>query len=414
MLPPVDALMRCAVAEGLDIPLETLQMPIPKALLHLPTRSRGLGITSAAMVAPGAYLASSLHCSAHLAPLIARRSRNGAVREALATDMFLEDALQRYNALLPAVGQLQVPLQQRRQQEFTAAVNAHLLQQVLDHVDSVASDEDRSYMTTLLAEFSHPTSGAWLRARPREAHEWASDEQVRVKVLWRLLLPVMSVGACPLCRAQCDKWGRHALSCNKTAPLPPHQGRRPGPANSLDKRPLSNVSRHDDITNLLAAEARRSGVFDRVEVEPEGLYDPPHQALRPDYVTYTEHGRPVVVDVMCPNSLAHKLDRHGAPKAMNVAANRKHRTHDDPCRAAHLRFTPFAVSLFGVYHKEAAEELKRLARASVSRDPRLVYSQHVHRLRVKVVNVLGNAAAEAVIRRHSDQGELFRLLRSPY
>ena len=101
---------------------------------------------------------------------------------------------------------------------------------------------------------------------------------------------------------------------------------------------------------------------------------------------------------------------------MNVAANRKHRTHDEPCAAGRFLFRPFSVSLFGVFDKEANLELKRLARERAVRDPRLVYSQHIHRLRVKISNHLGNCAAEAVIRRRVDAplDALIPLLRNPY
>ena len=319
----------------------------------LPVRNGGLGIRSASVLAPSAYLASvtaSHHLILQILPLRLQMFHIPFESEALSCWSI-------GNAFPPPVG-----------------TDAHL-QKVWDscRVESLASDllesaPDAVSRARLLAA-STAESGAWLNALPLSSMGLQMDNNtVRVAVGLRLGVPLCHPHFCQHCSEEVDQLGTHGLHCKFS------QGR---------------FYRHGALNNIIKRSLTAAHVPSRLE--PVGMSR--SDGKRPDGASTIpwERGKLLVWDVTCPDTLAPSylpLATRNAREVATAAETRK------STKYAHLdcHFVPIAIETVGCMGPRTLKFLKDLGRRLERvTDSALSYVYLVQRLSVALQ--WGNAAS---------------------
>ena len=328
----------------------------------LPVRTGGLGVRSATLLAPSAFLASAAG-SAHLVhQIIPSRLHNSPYPE-------VEDALkswhQGHNDPPPVASDAFC-----QKNWDTPRVTA-----VADALLRAAPDE--TARARLLASQRRET-GEWLQAPPMSALGLRMDNEViRVAAGLRLGITLCLPHQCHQCSADVDHLGLHDLSCQKS------QGQHP---------------RHAAVNELI----RRSLASAKIpsHLEPSGIMR--SDGKRPDGATIMpwKNGRTMVWDATCPDTFAPSHVAHAAREAGTVASQaerNKCQKYALLCTSHH--FVPIAIETSGVFGPEAASffgELGRRIRAETG-EPRslqfLLQGISVAVQRGNAAAVLGTAPA---------------------
>ena len=329
--PPEDhsaalAAFDCSVRECLEqlggLPLT----PASWQQATLGTGAGGLGLRSAVLHAPAAFIASLTSSASGCAQL---DSAFQAASPALAR------AVAAYNSDVEPSDQLPASPPVSKQSTLSAALDKSRLNQLLC---SSAGEAARAHLNLV----QQPGAGAWLHAVPSEALGLHIQPHLfRVLLRMRLRLPIAASDSfCPLCDGVADRFGDHARAC----------------ACGGDR-----VKRHNRLRSVVAARASAAGLSP--EVEKPGLLP-----LRPDELGACEAGtaahsnrRPA--DVWLPNWGLHgpaALDlavtsgmRSGVLTQSASAGDHAARTYEDrkrqhqrtesQCREQGLQFVPLVA-----------------------------------------------------------------------
>lgn len=297
----------------------------------LPVHDGGLGIRSARMLAPSAFLASAaatLLLQNEIVPSRIKQLVDSARSEAL-------DVWSRSVSVPP-------PAQpgDKIQKVWDAAITAETYQGLLSRA---ASDIDRARM--LSAAAAH--SGDWLLAAPISAVGLRlSNEMIRVAVGFRLGASTCEPHQC-VCGSQVDARGLHGLSCRKSTPR--HQ-------------------RHSDMNDIIWRALKRAQI--PAVKEPVGLS---RDGKRPDGATLIpwSRGKPLAWDVTVPDTYAQSHVSSTATRqcaAADTAATNKASKYSHLATSHH--FIPVALETGGSWNQQAVEFIQELGKrmSEVTRD----------------------------------------------
>ena len=292
----------------------------------LPVNSGGLGIRSAVMLAPSAYLASAAGSSC-------------IIRSVLPTHLsdalypFHEEALQLWRGYHDQAPPESTTATQQKQWDLPVVEAS--FQTLLRNADAKSS-------ARLLAA-REKESGSWLTAPPISSVGLRlDDEVVRVAVGLRLGSPLCIEHHCLHCGQLVDTSGTHGLSCRRSkGRIPRHSA-----LNELVKRSLTSIR----VPSML---------------EPMGLFR--SDGRRPDGITVIpwSRGKALVWDVTCHDSFAPSNLPFSSTKAGAVAdraASSKCRLYEELC-LSHC-FVPIAIESTGVFSRDAAMFFRDLANRS--------------------------------------------------
>lgn len=330
MLNKFDEILRTGLSRLLNVDLSDDQWK----QASLPVHKGGLGVRSACMLAPSAYLASAA-ATLDLQDIIL-----APVMPTIGTDSTLDGALSSWRVMSNA----DEPIDscRRIQRAWDEPVAENTFQQLLSS-QTLQVDQAR------LRAVSSPHAGDWLHAPPITAIGLRlSNEDVRIAVAYRLGATTCQPHDCR-CGAKVDARGLHGLSCRKSEP---------------------RHIRHSQLNDVIWRAMKRAGM--PAAKEPVGLVQ--SSGLRPDGVSLLPwaRGKPVAWDVTVPDTFAmsHLDKTAGSPgAAANAAAAGKIDKYSN-ITSTHL-FVPVAIETGGAWCSAAVEFIQDLGRRTtdVTRDP---------------------------------------------
>ena len=300
----------------------------------LPVRDGGLGIRSAVLLAPSAFLASAASTNELQARILPPTI-------AVVPDSCVETCLKKWSTM--SHSPIPTGVSARSQRTWDTPCIQSVKTVLLD------SGKDQRDRARLLASQA-PHSADWLFALPiTSVGLRLSNEAVRIAVGMRLGVKICEEHQCP-CGVIVDNKGTHGLSCRRSG------GRQ-------QRHSLMN-----DIIWRAMTTARIQAVK-----EPPGLTRQDNK--RPDGVTLIpwSHGRCLAWDVTVPDTVAAShLDRTSvtAGAAAEHAAELKISKYADLLQ--YYDFVPISVETFGCWSDNALEFVKALGKrmSDVTGDPR--------------------------------------------
>ena len=298
----------------------------------LPVRHGGLGIRSARMLAPSAFLASA----ASTLPL--QQSILPDSVQAL-SDQAVESAESLWTNLAnSATPQAE---EQHIQKAWDGLVARNHQTQICPRA---VSEVDKARLLAV----SSPHAGDWLHAPPITAVGLRlSDEAVRIAVAHRLGCKACEPHTC-VCGKPVDARGLHGLSCRRSAP---------------------RQQRHSHLNDIIWRAIKRAQI--PAVKEPASLMRSDNK--RPDGTTLLPwaKGKPMAWDVTVPDTYAesHMGDTATKPGAAAHKAAQNKVTKYDKLAATHI-FYPFAIETAGTWDVMAIELTQEIGRCitSVTRD----------------------------------------------
>ena len=317
----------------------------------LPATSGGLGVRSAVMLAPSAYLASAAGCAHLYQALLPEKlhSQDAAIRG---------HALEAWCAMLASEADPPTGAEAILQRNWDGPV-------VKSHFNSLLSSADPKGKTRLLA-CQQKESGAWLSAPPTSALGLRMvNDTIRVAVGLRLGAQLCATHSCPHCGTEVDTTGVHGLSCRRS------EGRIP---------------RHAALNNIVHRTLTAANI--PATLEPRGLCR--LDGKRPDGLTIIPwaKGRTLVWDVTCWDSFAPSNIRMSSSRAGSLAdhaAERKRSLYEE-LSITHI-FQPIAFESTGVFGQDALDFFYDLAQRSrcITHDP-LTYLKLCQKISVCMQN----------------------------
>lgn len=351
----------CPVLAAVDV----MQAGVASAILNvelsgsaltqsgLPVRWGGVGLRSFVSLAPSAFLAST-NLVRPLIHLLLRPSHSAYFESAA------ESALSFWSASGAAV-----PL--------PSCVGSLSSQRLWDdricdliHTDLLVHSSGAERARLLAAKALH--SGAWLHALPSaNIGLRLSDRDVGIAIGLRLGCPVVVPHVCR-CGVLADALGHHSLSCRLSA---------------------GRSSRHHEMNGIISRSLVSAG-FPTL-LEPPGLMR--GDGKRPDGTTLVpwSHGRPLLWDFTCPDTLAASHLPHTSVLA-GAAARRAEsaKSHKYSALLGSYNFFPVAIETLGSYGDDAAFFLDDLGTRLTAKTGDVRSSAFLHQ-RLGVALQRGNA-----------------------
>lgn len=289
----------------------------------LPVHKGGLGVRSACMLAPSAFLASAA------ATLALQEAILIPTKPTIGDDESVQDALSAWHTMTDASEPSDFC--RRMQRAWDEPVAKSVFQQLLS-TQTLPIDQAR------LRAIASPHAGDWLHAPPITAVGLRlSNEDIRIAVAYRLGAAACQPHDCR-CGTKVDARGLHGLSCRKSEP---------------------RHIRHSQLNDTIWRAVKRAKV--PATKEPVGLLQ--SDGLRPDGVTLLpwSRGKPVAWDVTVPDTFAashvDKTTKTAGAAAETAAANKM----DKYSRLAmtHL-FIPIAIETGGAWCSAAIKFIQDL------------------------------------------------------
>ena len=236
---------------------------------------------------------------------------------------------------------------------------------------SLTEKRDKARLASLGLEHA----GAWLNVIPSPIlglH--VRPQEFRYSVLYRLGAPIYpSIGPCPACKKESDRYGDHAIVCGS-------HGER--------------IARHNQLRDAIYQVAASSNLAPRKEENAllPGTSARPADVLIPSWTG----GRDTALDVTVVSPLLTErvdLSITTPGHTLKVAFNDKCRDYQEACEREGITFIPLPVETLGGWHKKAVEQLKKIARAQ-ARNTGKEEEEAIRHLfqRLGVLLVKGNAA----------------------
>ena len=321
----------------------------------LPVKLGGLGVRSAAQVAPSAYLAS-VAATEELVSLIS--PINHRALPAPSVDVAMAKWSQE-DTLTPPQGL--AAFRQKNWDEISASASASAL------LESAESEVCRARLLATMTK----ESGAWLHALPITSLGLRMDDTtLRIAVGLRLGTAICAAHLCHHCGAEVDCLGIHGLSCRHS------EGR---------------LHRHAYINDIIHRALTSAKIPSRLE--PTGLLR--SDGKRPDGMTLVpwKCGQLLVWDATCPDTFAPSYRRQATSAAGKIAAAAEELKAG---KYAHLDqvylFNPVAIETSGALGPHTAAFLKDLGRR-IHQETGEARSSSYLLQRLSVAVQRGNAAA---------------------
>ena len=319
----------------------------------LPASSGGLGVRSAVMLAPSAYLASAAGCALLSLAILPER-----LHPLDTTTTIRADAIKVWSSLLKSNESPPTGVNAMKQRNWDGPI-------VKGHFNSLLSAADTRGKARLLAA-QQKEAGAWLSAPPTSSLGLRMENStIQVAVGLRLEAPLCALHSCPHCGEEVDDSGVHGLSCRRS------QGRIP---------------RHSALNDIVHRSLTSANI--PATLEPCGLCR--QDGKRPDGLTIVPwaNGRTLVWDVTCWDSFAPSNISKTSTQAgslANFAASRKRALYDE-LAVTHI-FQPIAFESTGVFGQDAPDFFHELSRRSrlLTNDP-LSYLKLCQRISVCMQN----------------------------
>ena len=290
---------------------------ISASQLHWPSTLGGLGISSAFITAPSAYLASAESCRTIIASILP----DGLVNVPVTIGQAFEKWQQQSNCV-------ERPVHPHVQSNWTGPAFKHMLATTLTLVDN--NNRKR------LMAFQGKEAAAWINELPSQAQGLKlTDSQLRIAVATRLGSPVCATHRC-VCGSTVDNSGLHGLSCRKSA------GRH---------------ARHTMVNNIIKRTLALAG-YPSV-LEPPGMCR--SDGKRPDGATLVpwERGQTLVWDATIVDALApSRGDPSGTAESAETLKNAK---YEELTRRGHI-FQAVAFTTQGQCSKNTSSFIKKLGR----------------------------------------------------
>lgn len=320
LLATFDNTLRSGLSSILNVDLSDIQW----LQASLPVRHGGLGIRSAQMLAPSAFLASA--ASTHdLQQSILPQCIGTLDDESLAAVETSWISLS--NSPKPDAESAHI------QRAWDKLVAERYEGMVWSHA---TADIDRA---RLLAA-SSPHSGDWLAAPPiTSVGLRLSDEEIRIAVAHRLGCKACEPHTCG-CGKAVDARGLHGLACRRSAP---------------------RQQRHSHLNDIIWRAMKRAQI--PAVKEPVGLML--QDGKRPDGTTILpwSRGKPLAWDVTVPDTYAYahvtNSAREAGSAATHAAANKN--TKYNQLFNTHV-FFPVAIETGGTWHHQAVELVQEIGR----------------------------------------------------
>jgi len=315
-----DNILRAGLTSILNVDLNDAQW----LQASLPVRHGGLGVRSAQMLAPSAYLASA--ASAH-----------SLQQSILPEDMrhLTDDYIATAETIWMSLSMTEKPSSETQhiQRAWDGQVASHHAAQMLSQV---TNDVDRA---RLLAA-SSPHAGDWLSAPPITAVGLRlSDEEVRIAVAHRLGCRACEPHTCQ-CGKAVDARGLHGLACRKSGP---------------------RHHRHSQLNDIVWRAIQKAQI--PTVKEPVGLML--EDGKRPDGATITpwSRGKPLAWDVTVPDTYAQSYLNRSAQNvgaAASQAADNKTAKYNGLSHT-HI-FYPVVIETAGTWHRQTIELIQEIGR----------------------------------------------------
>jgi hypothetical protein len=324
LLTTFDNILRSGLSDILNVDLNDIQW----LQASLPVRHGGLGIRSAQMLAPSAFLASA--ASTH-------DLQQSILPDPVSPldDESIPDVENKWSSLSRC--------------ETPAAESRHIQRAwdrlVAEHHEAVVwsqstTDTDKA---RLLAA-SSPHSGDWLAAPPiTSVGLRLSDEEIRIAVAHRLGCRACEPHKCG-CGRLVDARGLHGLACRKSAP---------------------RQQRHSHLNDIIWRAMNRARI--PAVKEPVGLLR--QDGKRPDGTTILpwSRGKPLAWDVTVPDTFA---DAHVANSAIQAGAAANHAATKKNNKYSQLStthiFVPVAIETAGTWHHQAVELVQEIGKRATN------------------------------------------------
>lgn len=315
-----DIALRNALSAILNVDMSDMQWQ----QAALPVRDGGLGIRSAVMLAPSAFLASAagtMELQNHILPPTVSIIPDKSVESTLS----IWSERSRAPTPLGAAANIQ--------RNWDAACTEQVKRELLD-----AASDKRERARLLASQAAH--SADWLYALPISSLGLRlPDEAVRVAVGMRLGVKICEEHLCP-CGANVDSKGTHGLSCRKSA------GRQ---------------QRHSQLNDIIWRGMMKAKI--QAAKEPVGLTRT--DGKRPDGVTLIpwSRGRCLTWDVTVPDTLAAS---HLDQTSLTAGAAAEHAAAQKTTKYADIThsydFVPLAVETLGAWCVDSLNLVKQLGK----------------------------------------------------
>jgi len=354
-----DNLLRNTLSSLLNINLSDSRW----AQASLPVAEGGLGVRSAVMLAPSAFLASVTATREIVNSLLPARLRT-------VTDMWESPALERWREMAGRGVEGPMGEEAGRQRIWDAACVVNTAEGLLR---AATTDADRARLRAVRAK----GSGDWLQALPLANIGLRMDDvTVTIAVSLRLGADIVQDHVCA-CSAPVQPNGHHGLSCVRSA------GRQ---------------QRHASVNDIVHRALHSAGL--QAMLEPLGLVA--ESSLRPDGVTLLpwSRGKPLVWDFTCPDTLAPSHVNQTSAKAgaaAEIAEVNKLRKYS--ALDSRYEVIPIAVETLGPIGQRGYEFLESLGRkiAERTQEPR---ASSFLRQRISVAIQRGNSASVQGTHKH--------------
>jgi hypothetical protein len=347
-----DNLLRSTLAECMNVDLS--QAAWEQA--SLPVKLGGLGIRSAVMLAPSAFLASAAGAENLIQALLPIRFQS-VIEPAVSTAVDIWRTRIAPTTSLPDNSQ-------RGVQKMWDLPCCKLLASSL--FNRAQNDIDKARLQASTAA----NSGAWLKAIPLAAIGLKlDDEAVRVAVGLRLGTDLCEPHSCP-CSSAVDRRGIHGLSCKTSA------GRHP---------------RHSQLNDLVLRSLQRANI--PAMREPLGLCRT--DGKRPDGVTLIpwSRGRCMTWDVTVVDTVAPSHVSDSALRACSAAAKAEAQKIQKYASIALTHtFIPLAFETLGAWGSQSEEFVRDLGRRLVEKTGDKMEPSYL-RQRLSMAIQRGNAVA---------------------
>jgi len=344
-----DALLRSGLSGIINISISDVNW----IQASLPVSDGGLGIRSAALLAPSAFLASAAGTR--------NLQSNILLLTTVEEDPWISHTRQiwtaRYSATEPSADEAHL------QRSWDRASIEHATAILLQHA---TSDRDRARLLAVAT----PHSGDWLHALPiASCGLRLDDESIRVAIGLRLGTPICAAHSCN-CGAWVDNMGTHGLSC---------------------RLGTGRLARHQQINDLVWRALERASIPSCRE--PKDLMR--DSEMRPDGLTLIpwKEGKCLTWDVTVADTFAATYVAATSIKAGEAAARLAANKREKYAELTHTHlFCPIAVETMGPVEEEGRDLLSAIGHqiCKITGDPRETSFLFQ---RLSVIIQRGNAAA---------------------
>eukprot|EP00923_Selenidium_pygospionis_P002843 GHVN01004364.1.p1 GENE.GHVN01004364.1~~GHVN01004364.1.p1 ORF type:complete len:695 (+),score=78.46 GHVN01004364.1:2-2086(+) len=282
-----------------------------RAIMSLPAREGGMGITDVS------------------------REPNGAFKWSCTGTTHLSAALSGTSVFCPKEHDEQM---QRAKVEYIAAKRDRDAKVLSEAIQQLSASRQRAVQRAIDGRTSH-----WLTACPTSAHQFdLSSVEFRDAIALRYRMPVANLPAvCDGCQQKCDI--DHLLSCKVGGLVVRRHNEVRDTLGDLCAKALGRqVIREPEIVR---SDGEREGLV--ADLAVRGVFQPQTEAL---------------FDICVIDTDAQSHLNKTPAEVLAAAATMKHRKYDEEVKKRRGRFVPFAISVDGMMHKEAEEIIKAISR----------------------------------------------------